>query len=64
MNVQLKGRKAYTSYPKTLQTLLKFGFIFVDVYENPNRTLSKDTLDNTIKEFMTELSKSARKDSG
>ena len=64
MNVQLKGRKAQTSYPTTLQTLLKFGFIFVDVYENPTRPLKKDTLDNTIKEFMTELAKSAKKDSG
>ena len=64
MEVQLKGRKAVTKYPKTLETLLKFGFIFVDVYENPRVVLKKDTLDNTIKEFMVELNVSVNKDDG
>ena len=43
---------------------MKFGFIFVDVYENPKIVLRKDTLDNTIKEFMVELNISVNKDDG
>lgn len=63
MKVQLKGRIAHTKYPETLQTLLKFGYIFVDVYENPKRIITKESLDNTIIDFMTELNISAKKDS-
>lgn len=62
MEVKLKGRTAQTKYPETLQTMLKFGFIFVDVYENSNRPLKPNSLDDTIKDFMKELSVSAQKD--
>ena len=58
----MRNKKYKTKYEETLATIFQFSFIFKDIYDNPpNR---RDTIDNTIQDFLTKINEAVGKDEG